>query len=75
MAFMMFFGLAGLWAIISHSLIDGNVSNLIEEATKIGIFVPLSLGVGELTADKLSLTASSPTTIVGLPLHHIIKGW
>jgi len=28
-------------AIISHSLIDGNVSNLIEEATKIGIFVPL----------------------------------
>ena len=30
-------------AIISHSLIDGNVSNLIEEATKIGIFVPFEI--------------------------------
>ena len=53
-------------AIISHSLIDGNVSNLIEEATKIGIFVPLLVMFLSFSGAKYAIKYLPVKAITGL---------
>jgi uncharacterized membrane protein YfcA len=53
-------------AIISHSLIDGNVSNLIEEATKIGIFVPLLVMCLSFSGAKYAIKYLPVKAITGL---------
>ena len=53
-------------AIISHSLIDGNVSNLIEEATTMGIFVPLLVMSLSFTGAKYAIKYLPVKLITGL---------
>ena len=53
-------------AIISHSLIDGNASNLIEEATKIGIFVPLLVMCLSFSGAKYAIKYLPVKAITGL---------